>query len=132
MSKKLKIYVAGPMSGLPNLNWEAFDAKEKQLRADGWDVVNPARFDISEGRVQMDMDFVNGRFQPGQTIGQFMERDLPEVRECDAIFLMRDWDKSEGAKLERAEAERCGKLVIVVDDFNITDGDGVVDGFIKD
>jgi hypothetical protein len=128
----MKIYIAGPMRGRFCHNFLAFHYWEQVWRGGGWDVVNPARFDISEGRVQMDMDFVNGRFQPGQTIGQFMERDLPEVRECDAIFLMRDWDKSEGAKLERAEAERCGKLVIVVDDFNITDGDGVVDGFIKD
>jgi len=30
------------MSGHPNLNWDAFDEKEKQLTAAGFDVVNPA------------------------------------------------------------------------------------------
>ena len=31
--KNLKIYIAGAMSGHPNLNWDAFDNKQKQLEA---------------------------------------------------------------------------------------------------
>jgi len=30
-SDKLRIYIAGPMSGLPNLNWSAFDRKDVEL-----------------------------------------------------------------------------------------------------
>ena len=45
--KMPKIYIAGPMSGHPNGNFEAFFAKEKQLLSEGWDVVNPARYIVS-------------------------------------------------------------------------------------
>lgn len=37
-----RIYDSGPMTGLPGLNFPAFDAAAKQLRAAGYDVVNPA------------------------------------------------------------------------------------------
>ncbi|WP_457825134.1 DUF4406 domain-containing protein, partial [Staphylococcus aureus] len=34
-----RIYVAGPMSGLPELNFPAFHAAAAELRAQGFDVV---------------------------------------------------------------------------------------------
>jgi nucleoside 2-deoxyribosyltransferase len=100
MNKKLKIYVAGPMSGLPNLNWEAFDAKEKQLRADGWDVVNPAAMDRDAG------------IEPDQ-VGEYdyeeaASRDVEALRSCDAIYLMSGFQFSKGACWERALARHWG------------------------
>ena len=37
-----RIYVAGPMTGIQDLNFPAFHAQAAQLRADGHQVVNPA------------------------------------------------------------------------------------------
>ena len=37
-----RIYLAGPMSGLPELNYPAFHAKAAELRAAGHHVENPA------------------------------------------------------------------------------------------
>ena len=37
-----RIYVAGPMSGLPAFNFPAFHEAAADLRACGFDVVNPA------------------------------------------------------------------------------------------
>tara|TARA_R110002073_G_scaffold93865_2_gene218826 strand:- start:8812 stop:9165 length:354 start_codon:yes stop_codon:yes gene_type:complete len=100
MNSKLKIYVAGPMSGLPNLNWEAFDIKEKQLRADGWDVVNPAAMDRDAG------------IEPNQ-VGEYeyeeaASRDVAALRSCDAIYLMSGFQFSKGACWERALAKHWG------------------------
>ena len=39
---KKTIYVSGPMSGLPDLNFPAFHAAAAELRALGHTVVNPA------------------------------------------------------------------------------------------
>jgi hypothetical protein len=36
------IYISGPMSGLPNLNFPAFYAAQAKLEAEGYKVVNPA------------------------------------------------------------------------------------------
>ena len=40
--KNRRIYVAGPMTGLPELNYPAFNAAADRLRARGWHVENPA------------------------------------------------------------------------------------------
>lgn len=40
--KKNKIYIARPMTGLPNYNFEAFDNAERTLKARGLEPMNPA------------------------------------------------------------------------------------------
>jgi hypothetical protein len=42
-----KIYLSGPMTGLPDLNFPAFHAEAARLRALGYDVINPA--ELPEG-----------------------------------------------------------------------------------
>ena len=44
--EKLKIYIAGPMRGYKNLNHEAFDRAEKNLKSKIiYDPINPAKLD---------------------------------------------------------------------------------------
>ena len=38
----MRVYLAGPMTGLPQFNFPAFDNAEKDLQARGYDVVPPA------------------------------------------------------------------------------------------
>ena len=45
MNRKPTIYVAGPMRGHHDYNYPAFDRQTRVLRAQGWDVVNPADMD---------------------------------------------------------------------------------------
>jgi hypothetical protein len=40
--KKQRIYLSGPMTGIPENNFPAFHMWAERLRADGYDVVNPA------------------------------------------------------------------------------------------
>ena len=99
-SNKLKIYIAGPMSGYPGLNWEAFDTKEKELVNAGWDVVNPAKMDRELG---LDPD----------SLGEYdyedaARRDIDALRKCDAIYLMSGFQFSKGACWERALAKHWG------------------------
>ena len=98
--KKLKIYVAGPMSGYPGLNWDAFDRKEKELTNAGWDVVNPAKMDQDMG------------LDP-ENLGEYdyedaARRDIEALRSCDAIYLMSGFQFSKGACWERALAKYWG------------------------
>ena len=37
-----RIYIAGPMSNMPSLNFPAFHAEAARLRGLGYEVVNPA------------------------------------------------------------------------------------------
>lgn len=94
----MKIYIAGPMSGHPNLNWDAFFAKEEQLTREGWDVVNPARLDSQAG------------IDPNRKMGEYdyqecALRDVKALLYCDAIYLMNGWQHSRGASWERALAK---------------------------
>lgn len=41
-TKPARVYISGPMSGLPDLNFPAFNAAAQQLRELGLDAVNPA------------------------------------------------------------------------------------------
>ena len=93
----MRIYIAGPMSGLPALNFPAFHAEAAKLRALGHEVINPAE--------------VN----PDTTMpwAQCMRKDIAELVTCDAIRLLPGWEKSKGATLEHHIADRLELLVIL-------------------
>ena len=102
-----RIYIAGPMRGIPELNFPEFYRIEALWRERGWDVVNPAQMDKDHGYVptkqQVKFDDLS--------IEQAMERDLPAVASCDAIAMMTGWEKSQGANIELRHAKELGKEV---------------------
>ena len=94
----MKIYLAGPMTGYDNLNWDAFFRKERELEQQGWEVVNPARLDAESG------------LDPTRAMGEYdytecALRDVQALLSCQAIYLMADWQHSKGACWERALAK---------------------------
>lgn len=81
---KRKLYLAGPMTGYPQLNFPAFHAAAAQLRAAGFEVVNPAELNLD----------------PGTSWRQCMIIDIRELVLCDGIALLPCWENSKGASLE--------------------------------
>ena len=81
----MKIYISGPMSGLPDLNRDAFFALEGRLlkQFPGCTIVNPARV-----------------FIKGADWLTFMRADLKLLLDCDTIAMLPDWQKSKGAMIE--------------------------------
>jgi hypothetical protein len=49
IENRKSIYLSGPMTGLPDLNFPAFDAMTASLRADGHVVTNPAEINPDGG-----------------------------------------------------------------------------------
>ena len=86
------LYVAGPMSGLPNLNFDAFHAAATALRSKGYQVINPAEINPDHA-------------MPWH---ECMRRDIAELVKCDGIVLLDGWQQSRGATLEHHIAERLG------------------------
>lgn len=80
----MKIYVAGPMTGLPDLNFPAFHEAARILRAAGHEVVNPAEINADPTAGWVDC----------------MRADIRELVTCEAICLLPGWEKSRGAILE--------------------------------
>lgn len=101
-----KIYIAGPMRGLPQYNYPAFNAAAEWLELLEWDVVNPARMSEEYGtpkEINSDPDL----------LAALVGDELREVENCDAIYLLRGWERSVGAKAELAVALREGLEIIV-------------------
>lgn len=90
-----RIFVCGPMSGLPEFNLPAFAAATDALRAAGYYPVNPGR---------------NGQ-QPGFTWLDYMRAALHDLIDCDAVALLPGWEKSRGARIERHLAIELGMPV---------------------
>ena len=99
----MKVYIAGPMSGYPDMNFPAFDKKALELRVQGYEVANPAEKDRNNGYVADPA----GLCTPEQ-YKTFLLEDLPLVAACDAIYMLRGWSRSKGARLERHLAKVLG------------------------
>lgn len=108
----MRIYVAGPMRGFNNFNWNVFEAVAKQLRAKGHDVVSPTEIDEGLGVVRVvrneDGTAESVELTSAYNFETVIKRDLEVIVDCDAIFLLPGWSRSEGAKMEFDVAERAG------------------------
>lgn len=93
-----RIYIAGPMSGLPESNYPAFNAAALLWREEGWDVENPAEH---FGGAQ-DKKYV-----------EYVNADIVALEACDAIAMLPNWDAGHsGAIWEHAIAVHLLKLPV--------------------
>jgi len=97
MDEARRIYIAGPMTGLPEHNFPAFHAAAERLRKAGWEVVNPA--ENFGGRTNLPRE-------------RYLREDVAQLVRCDAIALLPGWKDSRGAKLEYLLARELGLKVI--------------------
>ena len=90
-----RIYIAGPMTGIPEHNFPAFHAAAKIWRGLGWTVLNPA--ESFEGRTDL-------------PYREYVKHDIEMLRTCDAIAMLPGWDApgSRGSVWEREVATMLG------------------------
>lgn len=93
----MTIYISGKITGDPNYK-EKFERIENALEKDAGieHIINPAKLDLIDGGTWED----------------YMKRDIPFITICDAIFMMKGWWRSKGARLERYIAKKLGILII--------------------
>lgn len=102
------IYVAGPMSGIPEFNFPAFFAAEEKLRTLGWTVYNPAKKE-HEGPLIASGSFATGDTDLADNSTGFDFKatylwDMEHVIYSDAIYMLKGWEKGAGARGEHAVA----------------------------
>lgn len=97
MTKK-RIYIAGPMRGYKDLNYDEFmrvglEFLHNPNLRDIWVPVNP---------IEIGMDFGDAAELENspELLKRLMEFELAAVKSCDAILLLRGWERSEGARAE--------------------------------
>jgi len=125
----MKIYIAGPMTGIPHYNFPAFDKATEMLRSRGHDVSSPADMDRTAGFDAMDLpeDSDWGFIPEGFDIDACLVRDIDAIRWSDAVYLLPGWEDSVGCKMEKAVAEFLRKKII----FAGEPGDLLFDPFPK-
>lgn len=79
-----RIYIAGPCSGLPDLNYPAFHAEATRLRALGYHVENPAE----------------NAEPPCKSWEGYMRLALTQLMTCDTVAFLTGWEDSRGARVE--------------------------------
>jgi hypothetical protein len=91
-----KYYLSGPMRGYPEHNFPAFDKAAAILRKYGYEVISPAEMDRLDPKTSGALAYAR--------------------RDCDAllnqgvthIYMMKNWEKSIGARAEFALASWIG------------------------
>jgi hypothetical protein len=106
MDNPKKIYIAGPMSGLPEFNFPRFMNTAKRLRKDGWLVFNPAE---KEEEKAFNKDIYKAgdsaaAIEQGFDFREVYMWDLEKVVTADAIYMLPGWEQSPGARGEHAVA----------------------------
>lgn len=94
----LTVYIAGPMTGMKDLNYPAFHATEKALLGEGFRVLNPATNKADDWT-------------------GYMRLALAQVARADIAYFLRGWRNSKGAMLEHKIAEELGLLIRYESDF---------------
>jgi hypothetical protein len=120
----MKIYVGGPMRGIPEFNFPAFHDATARLRAEGHTVFNPAERDIAHHGKDISKGNATGdealaAAEHGFNLREALKDDLVYIcLEADAIALLPGWESSRGANAEVATAVALGLQVIHLDQYH--------------
>lgn len=96
----MKLYVSGPMTGVPNHNYPLFERVTHALRVVGHEVVSPHEADLEE-------DLPHGESEDGLSVSdeeyeELLSRDHRIIAEgdFDGIVFLPGWQESGGAGRE--------------------------------
>lgn len=96
----MKIYISGKMRGLPEEESRMkFEAARQYLIELGHDVVNP--WDSEKDKEEQCLEWED-----------YILYDLRIIKHCDALFMLDNWQDSDGAKCEHAFARGRGMEII--------------------
>jgi hypothetical protein len=104
------VYILGPMRGIPFYNFEAFDTERTHLCLEGHTVFSPADIDRKFGfdafNLPPDSDW--NSIPAGLDLKEIIRRDIEAVQKCTAFVCLDGWEKSSGAKAEKALCDWLG------------------------
>ena len=85
----IKLYIAGPMTGIPEHNFPNFHQAAAALEAAGYQVIHTANPDNLEPEKLKSTSWQ-----------QWLRKAIAVMMEADAIALLPGWQASKGARLE--------------------------------
>ena len=110
------IYISGPMSGYSEFNYPKFVRVAKALRAKGHKVLNPAtqvRPMLANGKTitikELHRLMEIGEVSQKEAWLCFLRGDIIALaKKCNAIYLLKNYKDSKGARWELATAKKMG------------------------
>ena len=113
MNSPTTVYIGGPMRGVKWFNFGAFDTARDYLASHGVKVLSPADHDrecgFDAGKLGETWDWNN--IPAGFDLGAALVWCADAVRKADAVFLLKNWTQSRGAKWEHDLAVMLNKPV---------------------
>ena len=96
----MKVYIAGKVTGLEKTEiLSKFYESRKQLKEEGHTVMSPSVLALNEGFEHED----------------YMHICYAMIDVCDAVYMQKDWQNSEGARMELQYAKDWKKQIIYED-----------------
>lgn len=86
----MKLYVSGPMTGIPEFNYPAFHEAKDRLTARGYTVLSPADLPIRD-----DWEWID-----------YILADIASVFDVDGVATLPGYETSKGARIECRIAEQ--------------------------
>lgn len=115
MSKMpLRVYIAGPIAGKPNANRAAFSRAVKYVERRGHMALNPHTVKVVP-HLDPCPEGPPGGEGSEHTAPCYMRHDIIAMLNCDAIYLLRGWEYSIGARTEFEVARSCGLKIFYQD-----------------
>lgn len=108
------IYISGPMSGLPEMNFPAFEQASKRLRELGYAVISPHEVTLSEyptGYKPITAEEKKAMWEA------FMKEDIKQMMDCDMVATLEGWMNSKGARIEVGLAEDLGMDICEINEL---------------
>ena len=85
----MSIYIAGPMTGIKDYNYPAFDDAERSLMANGHEVLNPASNDEQFNPYGKEMPW-----------DWYLRHAIRMLTKASSMAMLPGWEMSKGAMLE--------------------------------
>lgn len=107
----MRVYIAGPMSMHKDVDWgfNDFVNAAERLRKEGHIVVCPSEVDQAvwgfDGRVHREL-------RDGMTREKILTLDIQLAATCEAIYMLRNWEKAIGAVAELALMQALNKVIL--------------------
>lgn len=118
----MKVYVCGPMTGVPHFNFPAFVAAVEDLREKGFEVVSPHELDSPSAKkaAEESLDGDPSHYADNDSWGNMLARDVKIIadRGVEAIVCLPGWENSRGAKLETFVGRLCGLQLLEYPNLN--------------
>lgn len=106
---KTRLYLAGPMRGIPFFNFPAFDKAAAELRAAGYDAWSPAEHDREVYGEDFEKAYPTGEEDGDFDLRAALAADTKTICEwADGIALLDGWEESSGASAEEALGRALG------------------------